>query len=270
MMARFFVSTAVCLCTCPTLVHAWHDLMPPVQFLKPKHVKGLVKPPAPVLDILKRPPPFGTLERPFFKQIDGRGGCCRATTAQCIACTKGIQMEDLCRRVPHLRGCIGHPNDRLDNPMLKDMLKEAMFAAGGRKDAALLVEGVEQYVDKHPGALKNATNTALTSISKIFSRSRKGQTAQAASQTAGTPMEPLPATAESMAISSAPDHLAVNPWMVAGITTLIAAVCAGVSVGALCYARVQRVQMAREPLLAGAPTQGTLPDEAAGGEEVAA
>jgi len=153
------------------------------------------------------------------------------------------------------------------------------MAAGGRKDAAMLVEGVENYVDNHPGALKNAANKALNGLSQIFSRNRKGQIAQAAAQATAKEAGTSSAAGGSEAVSSAPVVIeesafearwAANPWMIAGVATLTAAVCAGVAVGVVCFARIQHVQMAREPLLAGGPMQGTLPDEAAGEGEVVA
>merc|ERR1719410_21441 len=82
---------------------------------------------------------------------------------------------------------------------LKDMLKEAVMAAEGKSDAARLVEDVEQYVDKHPGALESATNKALEGLSKMFSHSDKDQRVQATAALEDV----LPAVDGSVAISTA-------------------------------------------------------------------
>jgi len=282
MMRRAFRSVSICMCFCPVVVHAWNDMLPKVQFFKPKQVEGLLKPPAPIFEILKRPPPFGELKGPILEHLGRAKACCKAMTAQCIACSKGMRTQDLCRQIPRLPGCSGHMNGPHHVPAiemsppgipamatpdmpslpLKDMLKEAVMAAEGKSDAARLVEDVEQYVDKHPGALESATNKALEGLSKMFSHSHSDQKKRS------TALEDyLPAIDGSVTIPVTPEVVdqpasgrrwVESPWVITGITTATAAVCMGISMGVLCFARIQRVRMAREPLLAGGPVPSSL------------
>jgi len=258
-------------------------MLPLVEFFKPKQIEGLLKPPAPIFEIFKQPPSLGEFKGPILEHLDRARACCEAMTAQCIACSKGVRTEDLCWQVPHLPGCSSHVNGPAigmvppgmpakstpDMPPLplKDMLKEAVIAAGGKSDAVRLVEDVEQYVDKHPGALESATNNALKGLSKMFSHSHKDQKVQAPAAL----VDLLPAVDGSVATPAAPEVVeqsafgrrwVENPWVIAGITTATAAVCIGVAMGMLCFARIQRVQMAREPLLAGGSMASILSDDA--------
>jgi len=269
MMGCASTSAAIYLCLCHVMVHAWNDMLPNVQFFKPKQVEGLLKPPAPIFEILKRPPPFGELKGPILEHLGRAKACCKAMTAQCIACSKGMRTQDLCRQIPRLPGCSGHMNGphhvpaiemsppgipAMATPDMKDLLKDAVIAAGGKSDAVRLVEDVEQYVEKHPGSLESATNNALKGLSKMFSHSHKDQKVQAPAAL----VDLLPAVDGSVAIPAVPEVVeqpafgrrwVENPWVIAGITTATAAVCMGVAMGVLCFARIQRVQMAREPLL---------------------
>mmetsp|Transcript_65877 Transcript_65877/g.129854 ORF Transcript_65877/g.129854 Transcript_65877/m.129854 type:complete len:285 (+) Transcript_65877:88-942(+) len=279
MTGRAFRSTAMCLCFCSAMVHAWNDMLPPVQFLQPKHVGGLLKSPTPIFEILKKPPPFEELKGPILEHLHQARACCEAMTAQCIACSKGMRTEDLCRRTPFLPGCNGHGNgprpgiappgipamatQEMPPLPLKDMLKEAVIAAGGKSDAARLVEDVGQYVDRHPGALENATKTALKGLSTVFSRSHADKV-----QAATAAPVALPAVDGSVAVPPVPaveepafDRRWIeNPWIIAGIATATASACTGIAVGVLCFARIQRVRVAREPLLAGGQMPSSLSD----------
>jgi len=272
MTGRAFGYVAMCLCLCPVVVvRAWN--LPRVQFIKPKQLQGLMKPPAPVFEILKRPPPLEELKRPILQHLDRARVCCAAMTAQCIACSKGMRTEDLCRRVPHLLGCSSHVNGPHHVPAEgmpamatpKDLIKEAVMAAEGKSDATRLVEDLEQFVDKHPGAVERATSNALNGLSKMFSRSHKDQTVQASA----APADSLPVVMGPASIGSGPvlveqpasgRRWVDNPWVIAGITAATAAVCMGINLGVLCFARIHRVQIAREPLLAGGPMSGSLSD----------
>jgi len=258
-MGRAFGFVAMCLCLCTiVVVRAW----PRVEFIQPEQLQGLLKPPAPILEILQRPPPLEELKRPILQHLDQARVCCAAMTAQCIACSKGVRTEDLCRRAPHLPGCSSHVN----GPTPKDLIKEAVMAAEGKRDATRLVEDLEQFVDKHPGAVERATSNALTGLSKIFSHSHNDQTVQAAA----APADSLPAVVGPASIGSGPvlveqpasgGRWVESPWVVAGITAATAAVCMGIAMGVLCFARIDRVPMAREPLLAGGPMPGSLSDK---------
>jgi hypothetical protein len=145
------------------------------------------------------------------------------------------------------------------------MLEEAKIVAGGKGGATQLLEDVEQYVDEHPGALESATSKALKGLSKMFSPSHSDKRVQATT----APVDVLPAVDGAAATPEVPVVVEepasgrqwfVNPWIMAGIATASAAVCTGVAVGVLCFARIQRVQMAREPLLAGGPKTSILSD----------
>merc|ERR1712008_365746 len=112
-------------------------------------------------------------------------------------------------------------------------------------------------------------------MGKMFSHSHNGHRVQATSAPVGS----LPAVDGSVAIPAVPVAVeepvlagpgVLNPWIIAGIATATAAICTGVAVGVLCFARIQRVQVAREPLLAGGPMQSSLSDAAMTGEELAA
>jgi len=282
MMGRAFRSAAMCLCLYPEVVCAWNDMLPRVEFFTPKQIEGLLKPPAPIFEILKQPPSFGEFKGPILEHLDRARACCKAMTAQCIACSKGMRTEDLCRQLQDLPGCSSHVNGpssvpsigiappgipAMATPDMKDLLKDAVIAAGGKSDAVRLVEDVEQYVDKHPGALESAKNNALKGLSKMFSHSHKDQKVQAPAAL----VDLLPAVDGSVATPAAPEVVeqsafgrrwVENPWVIAGITTATAAVCIGVAMGMLCFARIQRVQMAREPLLAGGSMASILSDDA--------
>jgi len=139
------------------------------------------------------------------------------------------------------------------------------MAAEGKSDATRLVEDLEQFVDKHPGAVERATSNALNGLSKMFSHSHKDQTVQATA----APADSLPAVIGPASIGSGPvlveqpasgRRWVDNPWVIAGITAATAAVCMGINLGVLCFVRIHRVQIAREPLLAGGPMSGSLSD----------
>lgn len=151
------------------------------------------------------------------------------------------------------------------------------MAAEGKSDSAQLKKDVLQYVDTHPGEIKNAQNKVLNGLSKMFSHSRKGQKVP----TTPAPVEHnLPAVDDaSMASHAVPVAVEEpdfdrrwfdNPWIIAGVATLTAAVCTGVAVGVLCFARVQRIQIAREPLLAAGPMQSSSSDATMAEGEAAA
>jgi len=273
MMGRAFQSAAMCLCLCPVVVRAWGDMLPRVEFILPKKLQGLLKPPArlkqaaPIFEILKRRPPLEEMKRPILQHLDRARVCCKAMSAQCIACSKGMRTEDLCQRVPHLPGCSAK------GMAPKDLIKEAVMVAEGKRDATQVVEDLEQFVDKHPGAVERATTNALNGLSKIFSRSHKDETVQATAAPAGS----LPAAVGQVGpapIRSGPalfeppvwaergqrSRWVESPWVVAGITAATAAVCMGIAMGALCFAKINRVQIAREPLLGGGPLSGSLSD----------
>jgi len=249
-------------------------MLPPVQFLQPKHVGGLLKSPTPIFEILKKPPPFEELKGPILEHLHQARACCEAMTAQCIACSKGMRTEDLCWRTPFLPGCNGHGNgprpgiappgipamatQEMPPLPLKGMLKEAVIAAGGKSDAARLVEDVGQYVDRHPGALENATKTALKGLSTVFSHSHTDQKEQAT--TVPVDLTETDALFPEIDESAFDRRWIENPWIIAGIATATASACTGIAVGVLCFARIQRVQVAREPLLAGGPTPSSLSD----------
>jgi len=199
--------------------------------------------------------------------------CCEAMTAQCIACAKGMQVEDLCQRAPHIPGCHGlmvPPGiptiAKLGTPSLalNEMVKEAVKAAGGSSDAAELAGDVEQYAEAHPEALENAKNK-VKGLSKMLSHRHKTHRVHAKA----APVAPLPTVDGSVAVppmSVALDVLDLgsrwfeNPWIIAGMATAATALSTGIAVGVLCFARIQRVQIAREPLLAGVSMQTSLPD----------
>jgi len=233
-----------------------------------------MKPSAPIFEILKQPQPLHELKRPMLQHLDRVRMCCEAMTAQCIACAKGLQVEDLCQRAPHIPGCqgvmapAGVPTmATLGTPSLplKEMVKEAVKAAGGSMDAAELAGNVEQYAEAHPEALERAKNK-VKGLSKMLSRRHKGHRVQADS---AAPVAPWPAVDGFVAVP--PMQVAVeepdlgsrwfeNPWIIAGMATATAALCTGIAVGVLCFARIQRVQIAREPLLAGASMQASSSD----------
>jgi len=248
-------------------------MLPPVQFLKPKQVEGLMRPSAPVFEILKHPQPLQELKRPMLQHLDRVRMCCEAMTAQCIACAKGLQVEDLCQRAPHIPGCHGlmvppgipaMAKPGTPSLPLNEMVKEAVKAAGGSSDAAEFAGDVEQYAEAHPEALENAKNK-VKGLSKMLSHRHNSQRVHAKA----APAAPLPTVDGSMAVP--PMSVALeepdlgsrwfeNPWIIAGMATAAAALCTGIAVGVLCLAQIQRVQIAREPLLAGASMQTSLSD----------
>jgi len=232
------------------MVHAWNDMLPRVRFLPPKAVGGLLKQPAPIFQILKQPPPFGELkgilkQPPHLEELKG-------------PILDNIERPEIAP--PGIPAMAAQDMPRLP---LKDMLKDAVLAAGGKSDAALLAENVGRYEDRHPGALENATKTALKGLSTVFSRSHADKV-----QAATAAPVALPAVDGSVAVPAvqvveepAFDHRWVeNPWIITGIATATAAACTGIALGVLCFARIQRVRVAREPLLAGGQMPSSLSD----------
>mmetsp|Transcript_107557 Transcript_107557/g.213634 ORF Transcript_107557/g.213634 Transcript_107557/m.213634 type:complete len:302 (-) Transcript_107557:219-1124(-) len=81
---------------CLAAVNAWVILVGaestmPAQFLNPRHHGGSQ---FPQLDAAATRPP-----------LQEKAGCCEAETADCIACSKGIKKEDLCKTNSRLPGC---------------------------------------------------------------------------------------------------------------------------------------------------------------------
>lgn len=214
--------------------------------------------PAPILEIIKKPPAMvGNLKSPIIElgphHFDGARICCQAMTAQCLACKKGMRTEDVCERMPHFPGCTRH-GPPVRNPMQQTLavpptvhqmpLLNVLGAPGKMDKAGKLVEDVEKYVAKNPGVLQNATKKALNDLSKMLSHKHRAK----------TPMVPRPRAVVAASVPQKVEEVRwiQSPWVIAGIATAFAAACTGVATGVLCFVRLQRVQIAREPLLAGA------------------
>lgn len=147
---------------------------------------------------------------------------------------------------------------------LKVALEKAVRAVGGGQEAEQLVDGLDDYLETHPAAVNNMTHQALDGLSSMFKhKSKTTLTTQAPAAPSTTAAQPAVATAPASAPGTVLESLLTdermdkfrsvqNPWFITGFAAMVASICMGIAMGALCQARLfYRGNQAREPLLAG-------------------
>lgn len=147
---------------------------------------------------------------------------------------------------------------------LKVALEKAVRAVGGGREAEQLVDGLDDYLETHPAAVHNMTHQALDGLSSMFKhKSETNVTTQAPAVLSTTAAQAAVATAPASDPGTVFGTLLTdermdrfrsvqNPWVITGFAAMVASICMGIAMGALCQARlIYRGSQAREPLLAG-------------------
>lgn len=144
---------------------------------------------------------------------------------------------------------------------LKFALEKAVRAVGGGREAEQLVDGLDDYLETHPAAVHNMTHQALDGLSSMFKhKSETNVTTQAPAVLSTTAAQAAVATAPASDPGTVFGTLLTmdrfrsvqNPWVITGFAAMVASICMGIAMGALCQARlIYRGSQAREPLLAG-------------------
>jgi len=201
--------------------------------------------------------------------------CCKALTAECLACATNQDVTQFCadQRRARIPGCQrvldtaieSSREQALDGMFDKVVEKAAEMAGGGGAEQI-----ADNYLETHPGMarknLVNLTGEAFDALSSIKNSllHRKGE--------AAVPTRKRPHSSHTMDESEDMDELQdeiqdelqneleedegipsmnlgpiFNPFFLALSALLITAISTGVAVGALCHARIQT--RAREPLL---------------------
>lgn len=205
--------------------------------------------------------------------------CCKAMTAECLACAAGQDLPDFCEsaggRVPGCREVMKKAReakrDRAIDGVLTRVIEKAARATGGGQAEAL----ADKYLADHPGVarhnLANLTGEAFAEFEQLKQHAT-APTKQEIERPHHRPTAAPPAhgTHHRPPLSSSLDEddddeddeeepafrskghgpwaqSFANPWFIAGGALLVTAISSGIAMGALCHARLNR--SSREPLL---------------------